>query len=1338
MSKIQNNFLKATVNKDLDERLTPNGQMIDASNVMVISEDSGGVGVLKNVKGNTKVTSLNIANAETIGSVSDESNERCFYFVRSNAFDYIIEYNVETDVSEIVLQSTTGTRLNFIEGERILNCDIVPSAEGNGDIMIFSGDSNPPRAINIERAKTWGIDGFTAEEIMLIKAPPIYPLGLSLTNSSENVESNNLDDKFISFTYRYKYKDGYYSAIASWTEYGFNPSVFKLDFETFENLGMLNIQNGADLTFNTGPREVEQIDLIFKESGSQTLYLIEKFKKEDKGWADNSNQTVQYNNSKIYQILPESEYYRSFDNVPLSAVCQTLIGNRVAFANYVEQRNLIDKNGDPVIMNYTLSLVTNKINNQLLPIERLPIEIDVILGIPVILDDGKIEIDFDGVTLSKGSSIYINFKLKSNVQEIEFESLFSYILEDDYTDLTDLLANSAFVNSLEVTFEDFFENNGGITEPDDTIATNVIKTFEVSALADIMTITFPAFEYEIDETPDPNTFIKDYFYDIQTSVNIQNIAVASSLKSRRSYEICMIYRDLQGRKTTALTSEFNTLFIPNKYCVNQNQINVNIPTTQLPPEWAHTYKFGIKVNKGNYEQIMASVFFIDGAYRWIKLDGENRNKVKEGDILVVKKDSGGPISEVVKVKVLELVSQPKDFIEGNQDLDGQDIIEPSGLYMKIKPTNFEIDYNKDEFLNYSDYQTSKSKIPIIYLGGLEKWDGSAYQKIPIGQGSTIKLYLRNFESDGETSLFEEEYIVQNDYPSFEDWFNAEITLPLNSQEGDDFTDITFVRGIYTLDGFVTTGSATDNLFMRIKGTLSGAQFERSKFEGRLDIRNVDGYFIFETDPQDINNEVFFETPEVYTITDGEHEFENHLLTKTFNCYAFGNGAESYQVRDAFLGKKLFIDFCPTAVSEDKYREITRYADITYSEIYNENTNINKLNEFNLSLANFKDDIEKIYGPIYKLKGEDTNLEVYQEDVDSLVYYAKDLLFNADGTTNLTGTPQVLGQQKMYAGEYGISTNSDSYDGYGTRKYHTDVKRGVVVRKSEDGLTEISSNGMRDYFKILFRNNRIINIIGQYDAFFDIYILNIKYAIPLKDYTGIPYDYVTWIYSSEANGFVGRHTFNPDDMLRVNNHFLSFKGSDVYKHNIGPYSTFYGSLSPSSFEFNFNEEPSTRKIFKNVSIEGNSALNLTLKTDLQNGIISSNDFKNKEGVYYGYIRGNDALDLSTLAVCGIGTVSSIVGNNVFINGDMSSNISIGDSVFNNSLLFIGTITNIGSNFITLSSALLASTNMFLLSSKPSSVETSGIRGYYMNVKGELTTNSYLEVYALNSEVIKSFE
>ena len=88
--KIQNNFLKATVNKDLDERLTPNGQLVDSQNFMVKSEDDSGAGVGKNVLGNTQKTDLGIVGGETIGSVADGSRDRVFYFVKGDEFDYVM------------------------------------------------------------------------------------------------------------------------------------------------------------------------------------------------------------------------------------------------------------------------------------------------------------------------------------------------------------------------------------------------------------------------------------------------------------------------------------------------------------------------------------------------------------------------------------------------------------------------------------------------------------------------------------------------------------------------------------------------------------------------------------------------------------------------------------------------------------------------------------------------------------------------------------------------------------------------------------------------------------------------------------------------------------------------------------------------------------------------------------------------------------------------------------------------------------------------------------------------------------------------------------------------
>nr|MBP9794059.1 hypothetical protein [Flavobacterium sp.] len=794
MGKVQNVFATGLVNKDWEERYLPSDQFTDAENVIVATATNSSQGIAKNVPGNLRKTFLNIQGAKAIGQCVHESKNKIYWAVKGSFHDYIIEYDVVTDTPVIVLQSSTGTRLNFKTGERVLNMDIITDGEAGGDLLAWSGDSNEPRIANIERSKTFGVNGFTESEIKVIKAPPTYPPILTPVRSILNSESNNLQDRFISFCYRYKYKDGYYSAISSWSRYFFIPGNFDLDFDTFENFGMLNTFNAVDLSFNTGEREVVQVDLIFKYSNSDTPYLIDRFVKADEGWADNTVQSLLFDNSKVYTVLPTSEYYRSFDNVPIQTVAQTIAGNRMMYANYLEGRDLIDANGDPVIIDFTLDLVAKKIVNTVLD-QTISSATYSYEGAPVVINDAIITVSFldeDGnpISLIEGAAIFVSFSILSNTENIFFESEFSYYLDADYADLSDLYTNSNFVAVL-AQFSQYFEANGGIVPPDDTVVTTVLQPFGATVSGNNLIISLPVIKYEINDGINPVSYVYDYFQEQNTFSYFQNIGVGSSLKSRRSYEICMIYRDLECRKTTALTSTNNTYFIPNLNCIYQNQIKVTIPGAQKPPVWATTYKFGIKVNKGVYEQIMASIYFKDDNYRWVKLEGENKNKVNDGDILVVKKDSGGPLTDVVKVKVLDKQTNPT--IQGVQRI---------GSFFKIKPTAFDIDYDVDEFLNYSAYSTyRRNALPQIFLGGLQKYNINtfSYDDIPIGQGSKITLTLtfKNgiFQSLIPDSRFKKIYTVQNNYPSFESWFNSEVTLPLQSQLGGAiYTNVAFITG----------------------------------------------------------------------------------------------------------------------------------------------------------------------------------------------------------------------------------------------------------------------------------------------------------------------------------------------------------------------------------------------------------------------------------------------------------------------------------------------------------------------------------------------------------------
>ena len=1327
--KIQNNFSGGKIQKDLQGRFVPADTLIDAENFIVITSEDSNAGVGKNVTGNRKSTNYNILGAKTIGHGVCPSKNKVYDFIHGENHDYIIEWDSVTETSVIVAQDVVNGILNFNANHRITNVDVIIDPEGNGDLLAFSGDKNPPRCFNIEIAKAWVISGFSEQQISVIKAPPLYPITFVPLVSTENTQANFLEDRFLSFAYRYKYANGQYSALSTWSEYFFVPGVFNIDFETFENLGMLNIYNAVNLTFNTGTIDVVGVDLIFKLSNNFTPYIIDKFIKKDEGWLDNQNVTFEFNNSKVYGVLPESEFYRSYDNVPHEAISQTIIGNRLAYANYLEDRDLIDKNGNKCVMDYSLSLVSNNISQINLPITNSIVNYSY-GDVPKALVNGMMSIDFSSISLKKGTGIYINFKLKSDPQLNIFNSTFIYILTDDYSSLNDFVINSFFVSQLQ-NYTNYFVANGGVVFPTDYVPDYVIEQgFDLTSTptTNILNIVFPVISYDISTSTDN---IYDYFYDNLSTAVFRDIAVSTSLKSFRSYEIAMLYRDKQGRKTTALTSTHNTLFIPNENSITQNQIKVHIPTTQLPPTWADTYKFAIKFNKQTYETIPINIFFVDGIYRWLKIDGENKNKIKDGEILIVKRDKNGPLLDPIKVKVLELKEQPANFIS----TDSTTIIEPFGFYAKIKASNFQMQYGQNEFVHLEAHSSSGSTTPHSDLGPFTMIDEtSTVVNRPFPQGSVISFnFSSNYSGEAPFIEFKKTYTAQRYYNDIKEFFDNQIAPGgfISTNYPEKTYNITLIDP--------DSDPLTPGYFIRVFGTESGndggflgTDPRRGFLDATIDVRYVSGLYIFESIPIDVDTQIFYETPEVYKVVSGQHQFVDHILTKTYNCFCQGNGVESFQIRDAFNEKYLSIDFTPTAVSADEYRQVRRYKDITYSGVYNSTTNVNELNTFNLSLANFKEDMED-YGPIYKMRGKDTNLEVCQEDRDSIVFYGKSVLYNADATTNLSRIQDVLGTQKVYDGEFGISYHPESYDFYEDTSYHTDFKRGVVIKKGGNGLFEISSLGLRTYFKKLFRDNTINGIIGKYDQFYDEYILNIKYT----DKNNVS-KYATWLFSDKNNGWLTRLTFNPEDMCRINSKFISFKNGEIWVHNDDSvYNTFYGIEYPTKFTFNFSQNPSDRKIYRNLEIEGTIPIKATCVTDLDNGYVNVADFDKKEGVYYGYIRGkNGNLDTSQLNYQGIGNcyLSGVVLT--FVN-EIDSIISVGDVIIDSNMQVIGTIVSKTANSLSLNSVTIDVDGQFVLAVKPESVQQQGVLGYHLQVDCEFESNTKQEIFAINSEVSKSF-
>ena len=368
---------------------------------------------------------------------------------------------------------------------------------------------------------------------------------------------------------------------------------------------------------------------------------------------------------------------------------------------------------------------------------------------------------------------------------------------------------------------------------------------------------------------------------------------------------------------------------------------------------------------------------------------------------------------------------------------------------------------------------------------------------------------------------------------------------------------------------------------------------------------------------------------IYNVIDATSETKN---LNYFNCFSFGNGVESNRLFDDY--NAVTIDKGPrvSTILNTDYKEERKKNGLIYSGIYNSKSSFNNLNQF-IQGEKITKDLNPDYGSIQKLFTRNTNVIVLCENKTLKVLANKDALFNADGNPQLTATNKVLGQVVPFVGEYGISTNPESFASYGYRCYYTDKKRGAVIRLSGDGITNISEKGMSKFFRENLDNS--LKVLGSYDS--------------LKDNYNVTLNNNTVSFTEKTNGWVSFKSFIPEQGLSILNSYYTFKNGEIYMHNESlARNNFYGTSYDSTVKLIFNGEPDTVKDFKTISYEGDAGWVADLiTTDKESGSVPS--FIEKEGKYFNFIKGTkinndvDLLKTQGLNVQGIGKPSTVTLN-----------------------------------------------------------------------------------------------
>lgn len=310
--------------------------------------------------------------------------------------------------------------------------------------------------------------------------------------------------------------------------------------------------------------------------------------------------------------------------------------------------------------------------------------------------------------------------------------------------------------------------------------------------------------------------------------------------------------------------------------------------------------------------------------------------------------------------------------------------------------------------------------------------------------------------------------------------------------------------------------------------------------------------------------------------------------------------------------------------EDEPKATIRSNSMIYSGVFNSRTGINNTNVFSVG-EDISKSVDPANGSIQKLYAEDTALTIFQESKVSRTPIDKDVIYSAEGGGSLTSSNKVMGDIIPYSGNYGISNNPESFAVYGYRKYFSDKNNNAMLRLSQDGLTEISANGMLSFFRDELSNLDTSSGNGKIIGGWDIH--NKQYITSLQPYgsTDDPTSYNTLSFDEQVLGWPSFFTYNPDQVFSLKNNMYSLKDGVLWVH----YSEgqkrarFYNAdTQTTSITFIFNQHPSLSKNFQTVNYEGSNGWQVnsfisdpTGEDLLDGGFNSSNDEINKVLSYY---------------------------------------------------------------------------------------------------------------------------
>jgi hypothetical protein len=361
------------------------------------------------------------------------------------------------------------------------------------------------------------------------------------------------------------------------------------------------------------------------------------------------------------------------------------------------------------------------------------------------------------------------------------------------------------------------------------------------------------------------------------------------------------------------------------------------------------------------------------------LEGENAAKVEKGDRYVVKRDAAGAVTSCTYAEVLEkktfaegeldatvtplvpaiggtYMKMNPDFAYGPSENSNGDIIKNTSPGEQSAGTNGGADQRTENGpFDAGDYPV------LVYI--FNDKTSSVLNEVPAGSRIRLTFSLtRQGRGDGTGSCekltldFDHTWEVEQDYTDIIDWFygDPDVQATIEAAEGftgdpngtpPDMTVLPEYTGIDTDTFGVPANTGTVMLWtdqggaggpwliiygvQKCTGALSGSSpNRRSRVKASLSITRATETITFETEPQPALPDLWYESSASYQIDPfGNHygNVQNQINatgqpgivdTAFFNCFSYGNGVESYKIRDSISGKPITLGNRVTTTSDE--------------------------------------------------------------------------------------------------------------------------------------------------------------------------------------------------------------------------------------------------------------------------------------------------------------------------------------------------------------------------------------------------------------------------------------